>query len=598
MPVPNAQAGDRVDDGEVRVALERMAASDAFRGSPQLISFLRYVVEARLRGQADRIKGYTIAVEALGRAPDFDPQADPIVRVEATRLRRALTRYHSCAIDDEVIIELPLGSYVPVFRRAATHEVLPLPALAPPSPPGKRPGRLAWRRINWRRAAAGLVLMALGAAGYAGLDSLFDLRATNGQQVMLAGAAPSRTPPDAPRVPTIFPVIYVGPFQGIGTPNAPAIADLLRAKLRDALARFDEIHVIGDPPPEDGRALKPPGDAASSGQYHLTASVEASEIGFSFNVRLTDIADGRVAYARSYRQFRGGEATPAEEGIVREVAAALAQPYGIIHSRERARHLGSAGGHQHYRCLIEAYEYWRTNDTTELVRARDCLERATEADPSFAAGFAMLAEIVLQEHRRGLAAQPGAAPPLERALRAARRACELKPGGAGAHQALMDVHFFRGEYALALAAGDKAVMLNPYNPIVLALYGARLIALGERDKGARYVTEAASFIVVRPPWHDFYLFLAAYLADDPATAASHAGQMASGTFPLGLLAQALVAAQRGEAQAARQLVERLVVLQPGWRDGPRHELKKMFPSDAVTDRLARDLTQALVGAID
>jgi len=73
---------------EIRVALERMAASEAFRGSPQLVAFLRYVVDATLRGAADRIKGYTIAVEALGRADNFDPQTDPIVRVEAMRLRR------------------------------------------------------------------------------------------------------------------------------------------------------------------------------------------------------------------------------------------------------------------------------------------------------------------------------------------------------------------------------------------------------------------------------------------------------------------------------------------------------------------------------
>ena len=72
-----------------------MAASEAFRGSPQLVAFLRYVVEATLRGEHDRIKGYTIAVEALGRAEDFDPQSDPIVRVEATRLRRAINRYYA-----------------------------------------------------------------------------------------------------------------------------------------------------------------------------------------------------------------------------------------------------------------------------------------------------------------------------------------------------------------------------------------------------------------------------------------------------------------------------------------------------------------------
>src|SRR5258708_8282352 len=117
MPVLSALADDPIGEGEIRRALERMAESEAFRASPQLIAFLRYVVEVTLRGQADRIKGYTIATEALGRTVDFDPQTDPIVRVEATRLRRALDRYHAASGTEGVRIDLPLGCYVPVFRR-------------------------------------------------------------------------------------------------------------------------------------------------------------------------------------------------------------------------------------------------------------------------------------------------------------------------------------------------------------------------------------------------------------------------------------------------------------------------------------------------
>src|SRR5258708_16611492 len=155
MPVLSAQADDPVGDGEIRLALERMAASEAFRGSPQLIAFLRYVVEATLCGQADRIKGYTIATEALGRTVDFDPQADPIVRVEATRLRPPLSRYHASAIGaDGVRIDLPLGSYVPVFRRAVANVVLPLlPPASPPPPTPRRLGRFALPAVNWRHAA-------------------------------------------------------------------------------------------------------------------------------------------------------------------------------------------------------------------------------------------------------------------------------------------------------------------------------------------------------------------------------------------------------------------------------------------------------------
>jgi hypothetical protein len=78
---------------EIRAALDRVVTSEVFERSPQLGAFLRFVVEAALRGRTDRIKAYTIGVEVLRRDTKFDPQTDPIVRVEATRLRRAMVRY-------------------------------------------------------------------------------------------------------------------------------------------------------------------------------------------------------------------------------------------------------------------------------------------------------------------------------------------------------------------------------------------------------------------------------------------------------------------------------------------------------------------------
>lgn len=105
------------DDADIRAALERVVASSELGKSPQLANFLRFVVEAELAGQGRQIKAYTIATDALGRDARFDPQADPIVRVEAGRLRRALEHYYETeGRDDPLIIDMPRGSYVPFFR--------------------------------------------------------------------------------------------------------------------------------------------------------------------------------------------------------------------------------------------------------------------------------------------------------------------------------------------------------------------------------------------------------------------------------------------------------------------------------------------------
>ena len=98
-------------------------------GSPEFVvperarGFLRYLVEQTLAGRADRLKGYTIATAVFERDASFDAQADPVVRTEAGRLRRALERYYLVAGQhDPVLIEVPKGGYVPSFsRRTAPH---------------------------------------------------------------------------------------------------------------------------------------------------------------------------------------------------------------------------------------------------------------------------------------------------------------------------------------------------------------------------------------------------------------------------------------------------------------------------------------------
>ena len=87
-----ATRDDHPSDQDIRLALERIVASSQFRGSAQLVAFLRFIVEAVLSGNTEDIKGYTIAIKALGRGEDFNPKTDAIVRVEAGRLRRALER--------------------------------------------------------------------------------------------------------------------------------------------------------------------------------------------------------------------------------------------------------------------------------------------------------------------------------------------------------------------------------------------------------------------------------------------------------------------------------------------------------------------------
>jgi len=110
---------------ECRAARDRVTESAGFRSAPRLAAFLSFVIEAALSGRSETLKAYTIAVGALGRSEDFNPATDAIVRVEAGRLRTALSRYYADeGTGDPIAITLPCGRYVPEFGwRVATEAV-------------------------------------------------------------------------------------------------------------------------------------------------------------------------------------------------------------------------------------------------------------------------------------------------------------------------------------------------------------------------------------------------------------------------------------------------------------------------------------------
>ena len=96
--------------------LERMLSSPDFSASPQQTDFLEFVVNQTLAGNACEIKGYTVATEVFGRSLDFDQSIDPVVSIQAGRLRRALERYYLTAGQhDPIRIDIPKGTYVPAF---------------------------------------------------------------------------------------------------------------------------------------------------------------------------------------------------------------------------------------------------------------------------------------------------------------------------------------------------------------------------------------------------------------------------------------------------------------------------------------------------
>ncbi len=103
---------------EISHQLESMLGSPDLNATPQQIALLKYIVNQTLAGKAHEIKEYTVAAEVFGRGPDFDRSIDPIVSIQASRLRLALARYYeSAGKNDSIRIDIPPDTYVPVFDK-------------------------------------------------------------------------------------------------------------------------------------------------------------------------------------------------------------------------------------------------------------------------------------------------------------------------------------------------------------------------------------------------------------------------------------------------------------------------------------------------
>src|SRR5262245_43450544 len=135
---------------EVYAELDTLMRSPLFNRSEKLQRFLRFVCETTVQGGGAQINEYLIGSEVFKRGSDYNPSEDSIVRRHAHVMRQKLQEYYATEGADHAIrIEMPVGRYVPVFRRK--EDSLPKPA---------QTQKLTLRRAAW--ALAALAIFGLG----------------------------------------------------------------------------------------------------------------------------------------------------------------------------------------------------------------------------------------------------------------------------------------------------------------------------------------------------------------------------------------------------------------------------------------------------
>lgn len=529
-------AAEREAAGEIRAEVERVVGSPEFTVPDRARKFLAYVVDETLSGRADRIKGYSIAIEVFGRNASFDAQSDPVVRIEAGRVRRALERYYLTAgRDDPIVITIPKGGYVPIFtwrNGRLAHDISIDGQVAAPV----RPKPPSW---IWLTLAALIVLvMAIPLANRAP-------RLANEVRSSTTNAVDRRsTAPDVPR-------LLVVPFADLSsTPDSAIIARGLTDEVVGQIAKFKEIVVIVP------RSTGSSGEMASSDntvpRYALEGSVRVDGEKLRLSARLMNQRDESVIWAHSYDEtLRVRELINAQADIARKVATAVAQPYGIIFHADAARMIGTPPDDwEAYACTLAYYAYRADLQSRSHQSVEECLRRTTDRFPDYATAWALLSLTYLDEVRFRYAIDAGPSPPLGRALDAARRAVDLDPENIRGLQAYMTALFFQKDVDAALKVGARAAAINPNDTELIGEYGMRLALSGQWQRGREFILQVLDHNPGPLGYFESVLALSFYMQSDYASAATWIRKANLQANPLYHLIAAAIFGQLGQAKEA------------------------------------------------
>ena len=554
---------------QIRAALGRVAASAAFTASPRMQDFLRYVVEETLAGRGDEIKGYSLALEVFRRGDSFDPANDSVVRVEAARLRRTLaTYYEGEGKDDPVVIGIPKGGYVPDFLMRSNGATAPEPPPAPVTtvpmtvPDATLPNPRPAGRANSNRAA--LVVLAFVAFATVLAGGAYWLGI--GRDTTLP---PLNTKDDLSR--PARPTIAVLPFEAtFGTERDALLGRGLAADISGALTGFHELIVLYT---ENSDQAKPesvgPLDVS---RYRLQGTVASQRGDVRVLVQLLDARNNRSLWAHNYeRQLNTDSLFELQDEITQQVAATIADPYGVIWQSEITQPNRPQSVSAYY-CALRAYDYWRELTPELHAKGRTCLEDAVKAEPDYAVAWSALSYFYMDEYRYGYNPRDDS-PPLERALASANKAVALDPFDARGYQALYTVQFLRGETKEFQRIGKKALELNRNSLDLVGDYGAKLAMSGLWEEGMPLVHNAVERNPAPPGWLFTPLVYYEYMNGNYPEALTFVDRMNTPDYYRTYVLRAMIYGQLGDSAKAKAAIDQIERLKPQFLGDPVADMK-------------------------
>lgn len=539
-PLSNSPPGTQPTAAEVRAVLERVLKSRCFEHAGRASDFLRFVVGKTLAGEADQLKGYTIAVHVFGRPASFDAQSDPLVRVEALRLRQRLTEYYAGeGAADPVRIELPRGNYAVKASYSGT---------APEQAQRAGPARAGWRdrlpkwRAGWAVAAV-LLVSAVGALVF--------------QRELPVAEPASSLPPEREHVTKLV----VLPFENLS--GTEEVARFAAGVTEEVMIRLDELDlfVIATQAGwyRPGSALH--GLLGHEHTYLLTGSVRRHSDGTRITVRIIAAETGVQIWSAAYDDQAGIEHEAALQANVALDVAAAAAPFGPVFAAELELVRRESHTLELPDCQTRYRAFRRATDPALFRDAAACFRSLVERRPDLGHAWAGVAMVALDEHLFYSGDVGERDKPLAQAWAAARKALELDNNNVLALSALARAQFYSDDPHF-VATAERALALDPTSVDVTGFFGLLLTARGDVARGLELI-ERAQTLSPRPrPAFNLALAYAALRNGEPCEAQAAAESMEAPNWFITYVMLSASAALCGNDDAAATARRRLLALWP------------------------------------
>lgn len=579
----------------VRETLERLLASETFGRSERARELLRYLVEQEQAGEADKLKGFSIAVDVFGRDAEFDSSTDAVVRVQAGRLRDLLQQYFETEGKAEPIrIVIPRGSYVPAYEWNAIRLPAPQAAtvVAPEPPPAAggpeeqaspsaggdattaafAPALFPQRQLRFLWLAIGVVIAMLAVLLVRQDENwpvAYQSWAESGGKASLAtDSVASIEPLDA------LPVVYL-----VLKSNDAAPARVAQT-MRNGLAGFDTIDFIG----RDVAAQMGAGAASSTFFFEIDAGSQPGSV----TVELEQAGTGRVLMARKLNPSEIDAASL--EDTVAGLLSASIPASGVLYSYLDQSQTASGLA----RCLLLNDDYYLDPNAQTHRAAYGCFENLAARDVKSPLVYSEMA-VLEMEGLTDFYGYPAGANP-EQAMALALRAVQMGPTSPYAHRAYGYMNSRLGNSDESIRWMKKAYELNTYDLSMAAAYAYGLIFAGKYHEGTPIMARAVEASSAHPNWWDYGLFIGRFMQDDMQAAAQATTAFAPMEMKSHYLAARLIAARfNGDEKTAAQLRTEIGNRFPKFFADPRATLvERKYPPD-LTERLVRALRDAGLG---